>query len=782
MLRFFLIIFAIIAVLIGGVVAAVHFIPSSVYREKIETVAEAALGRDVTINGDIKLRLFPKITASAGETTIANPDGFGDTDFASMTELRAAVKILPLLSQKVEIDEFILVDPKLSLVKLKNGKDNWTFAPAKPSAPKQEDSPTPSSGEGVQAGLGDVRLVNGNLSFDDQQAGQSHKLENLNIVVKLPEINGPLAVDGDGIADGLTFNINADVSNLQKLLEGVSTPIKAKFNTELANTDIDGNIVMGDAIGLDLIANADVGNLQALADFLKVEIPGTKALGKAKLSAKIGGQVGALKLSDVIFNHTSDLLKVDFKGAANVGEEIAFKGDLDFKAPDLRSLAKSADIVLPEGDIYRIFSLSGSTQGSLQSVSLTTAKLQFDDISGDGNIRLNLSGAKPKITGNLTTNVIDATKYAAASGATEEPKSSSKKTDGWQDATLDLSPLKAVDADLKIEAAGLKFQSIDIGKTTLNTTLINGKLVADLAETSLYGGNGKAKIVADASAATPKIQMVANLNALNAAPFLGALANFDQVEGVGGFNITLDGSGASMADIMSSLSGSGAFKFDDGAIKGLNAAQLLRSASDFLSTGAIPTALSDEQETDFTEFAAAFNIQNGVASTKDFSFETPGLQIPGKGELDLGNRTLSLSMFPKSGDKSLGINGFAPPIKISGGWNKLSVGLDQDWLKEQLTQELANEAQDLITKELGIDKALGGETGNILGEGKDADKARRAALGNVLGNALGIETGDTSTEEEKDDESNQDEAEEEPKSLEEQLEDEAKKKLLDLFK
>ncbi len=795
MIRFILIILAIFAVLIGGLVAAVHFIPSSAYKDKIETVAESALGRDVTINGDIKLRLFPKITASAGQTVIANPEGFGDSDFASMTELRAAVKILPLLSQKVEIDEFILVDPKLSLVKLENGENNWTFSSTSTGSPTPEDE-TPTNPDAVQARLGDVRLVNGDLSYDDRQAGQTHTLTNLNILIKLPEINGPLGVDGDGILDELPFELNADVENLQKLLEGVSTPVNADLKTDLATTGFNGNIVLGDVIGLDLTANAEVPDLQAFADFMKIEIPGAKALGKANVKAKVDGQVGALILSDVILKHTSDLLKIDFTGGANVGEKIAFKGDLDFNAPNLRALAQTADVVLPEGDIYRSFSLDGQTQGSLESVSLSNATLKFDDIVGTGNMLLNLSGAKPKLTGNLKTNTINATNYAAASGATEKPKSTNK-TDGWQDIPLDLSPLKSVDVDLKIEAEGLKFQGIDIGKTLLNTTIINGKLVADLTETSLYGGKGSAKIVADASAATPKVEMIASLNALNAAPFLGAVADFDKVEGVGGFNISINGTGASMSSIMSSLSGAGAFKFDDGAIKGLNAAQLMRSATEFLNTGTIPSALSEEQETDFTEFAADFNINKGVASTNAFNFVTPGLEIPGQGQLDLGNRTLSLSMFPKSGDKSLGINGFAPPIKISGSWNKLSVGLDQDWLKEQLTQQLKNEAQNLIQKELGLDKALGGNTGNILGSGKEADDARKEAIGNALGNALGIKkpaatptptatpsptaTADSATSS-TETVGPEEEVDEEEKSIEEQLEEEAKKKLRDLFK
>ena len=201
MIRFILILLTIIAVLVGGLIAAVHFIPSSVYKEKIETAAESALGRDVVINGDVKIKLFPKIAASAGATTIANPEGFQEDDFASMTELKAAVKILPLLSQKVEIDEFILVDPKLSLVKLPNGQNNWTFASTQTSTPEEEEQDKPSKPTSVQAGLGDVRLVNGYVSFDDRQAGNKHTLSDLDILLKLPAIDGPLKVKGDGIVD-----------------------------------------------------------------------------------------------------------------------------------------------------------------------------------------------------------------------------------------------------------------------------------------------------------------------------------------------------------------------------------------------------------------------------------------------------------------------------------------------------------------------------------------------------------------------------------------------------
>ena len=68
-----------VVVLLALVIAAPYFVPSSVYKERIETSAEQALGRDVTLTGDVKVRFFPRIEAVAGQAEIANPDGFQRT-------------------------------------------------------------------------------------------------------------------------------------------------------------------------------------------------------------------------------------------------------------------------------------------------------------------------------------------------------------------------------------------------------------------------------------------------------------------------------------------------------------------------------------------------------------------------------------------------------------------------------------------------------------------------------------------------------------------------------
>ena len=635
-----------------------------------------------------------------------------------MTELRAAVKLIPLIMRRVEVDEFVLIDPKINLIRKPTGEDNWTFPISAPTSPDSED--TPSESPGVSAVLGDVRLVNGNILFDDQQNKERHELSDLNITLALPSMSKTLRLDGSGALDGDAFEIKTTLKTPRKLLDGKPSALDGRISTDLFTASLKGDVTKTDVFNLNVLADAKIDNVPAFAGKYGVVAPAMAVLNKVSFSTRVTGHPGDLKFSDLSFRHDSDLLKVNFNGAAALTDGLNFDGVFELNAPKLRDLAAATGTTLPAGDAYKAFKLDGQAKGNLTKVVLKNASIRFDDIRGTGNLALNLSGV-PHLSGDLSTNVINTTPYASASGATSSTNTK-QAANAWQTEPLDLTPLNAANADLSLTAEGIRFQDIEIGKSVVKVTLNNGRLEANVSETSLYGGAGDALIVANARGATPSVRLKANLDTLNIGPFLGAAANFTHLEGAGGFEVDVLGTGQSIDAIMKSLSGQGQFKFNNGAIKGVNVAQLLRSAEQALTTGAIPDALSPQEATDFTDFTGHFSIQNGVASTNDLNLLNPIVQIPGKGQLNLGERTLSLSMFPRSGDKAIGINGYAPPLRVSGAWTNLNVGLDTDWLQEQLTNELQNELTDVIADELGVE--ADGLGGIISGEASGEDILR----------------------------------------------------------
>lgn len=783
--RIIVIVGATLLVVLGGLLIAPQLVPASVYRERIQAAAQEALGREVLVPGDIRISVFPRIEARAGGATIANPEGFGDAPFASMKELRAAVKLWPLLFRRVEIDEFVLVEPNIALIQLADGSNNWTFEFAQ-TEPKPDEPP----GSVMQASLGDVRIVDGRVSYEDRATGETHALADLDLKVEMQAMDKPLQVAASGVADDLPFKLGARVANPQDMLNGAATEVTIDLATDLITTDLDGSLALGDkpafdfafkgevpsvprladafkladlparaalgsitasgrALGtpdditlkvtdarhesdllnadfkgdvriaqfvtLDIDANAEAPRLADLAAAMAIDAPAAEALGKATATTKIAGQLGDLAFTDVKFRHASGLLDIAFDGSARLAADLTHAGRLSISAPDLRRLAAAAGTTLPPGDaIYKAFSLTGDTSGGTRSVLMKNAVVQFDAIRGTGEAALSFGG-RPKLVGSLATNAIDVTPYATASGAPKEKKTGG----GWGAEPLDLTPLRLADADLTLKSEGVRFQKFDFGPSNVLVNLAGGKLTADLRQTSLFGGAGGALIVADGSGAIPAVAIKAKLDGLSLKPFLGAAAGFDLMEGKGGLNVDITGSGGSLQALMESLAGAGAFAFDEGVIRGVNLNELVKTAQTSLKNKSIPlSAFGAGQSTTFNDLKASFSMKDGVAAMADLKVENSLMTVSGGGSLDIGGQKLSLSLFPEFKDRNAGVKGYGLPVKLSGDWTGVNLAFDFDWLVQRAVADVRAKVTTEIEDELK--KQLGGDFANIFGAGRPA--------------------------------------------------------------
>jgi len=65
----------------------------------------------------LKLSLFPWIGISTGKITLGNAEGFQDQPFATVEESDVKVKLLPLLSKKIEVSRLVLKGLALNLTK-----------------------------------------------------------------------------------------------------------------------------------------------------------------------------------------------------------------------------------------------------------------------------------------------------------------------------------------------------------------------------------------------------------------------------------------------------------------------------------------------------------------------------------------------------------------------------------------------------------------------------------------------------------------------------------------
>jgi AsmA protein len=483
----------------------------------------------------------------------------------------------------------------------------------------------------------------------------------------------------------------------------------ARHESPLLNADFKGDVRIAQFITLAIDASAEAPQLAELARAMSIEAPAPTALGKTTATTKIAGQLGDLKFNDVKFRHEGGLLDMTFDGSAALKADLTYDGHLSIRAADLRKLAEAAGSKLPEGNIYRSFSFSGDTSGGVRNVFLTNAVVQFDDIRGKGEAALTF-GDKPKLIGTLTTNAIDVTPYATASGAPKDPSAGV-----WGDTPIDLTPLKLADANLSIRAAGVKFQQFVFGESNLSLKVENGKLTADLKQTELFGGKGNVVLVADGTAAVPAVTLSADIDKLALQPLLRAAADFDMMDGKGDLKMNVVGSGANLQALMSSLAGNGTFVFADGVIKGVDLPELVKQAPNALKNRTIPiSAFGTARNTKFDTLNGSFAMKDGVAVMPDMKMDAGVMTVTGGGALDIGRQRTSLSLYPEFKNKNDGIKGYGLPMKLEGTWAKVDLSLDYEWLIQRAASDVRARVETEIRDEL--EKQLGGRLGGILGQ------------------------------------------------------------------
>jgi AsmA protein len=367
------------------------------------------------------------------------------------------------------------------------------------------------------------------------------------------------------------------------------------------------------------------GATVSLSDDGKIRIAGGARAGDRPLTFDVTAAAPAMPID-------RQTVPVEFK----IGMASAFRG----------VLAGRAEVRL-NGPLVMINSLSGT--------------LGDGDFNGWASVDL---ASKPLVKVDLDVRRLDLGS-PVAQGTAGSP--------GWSTAAIDLRGLNYVDARVKLSATDIGISNARLGPLDGEASLAGGVLKATVTNLGVYGGQASGEIVIDASTGNPAYAMHCDLVAVRALPLLSSLADFDKLDARMQGKLALRSSGASQQAIMSNLSGSAFLLFQDGTIRGINVAQMIRS----LTTNPL-SGWQDSKEltTDLTQLSASFQVERGQAATSDLNMTGPLVKVTGAGTIDLGNRALAMRVEPKlvmttegQGRTSDPI-GLGIPVVIDGPWSQ----------------------------------------------------------------------------------------------------------------
>ena len=656
---------ALVVVIMAVAVALPLLVSEETVRKHLITRVQDATGRALTIDGDVKVSLLPRVKLELNGVTFANAAGAAMPDMLKLSRLQLDVGIFPLIRGNLDVSRFVLVDPVIDIEIGEDGRGNWVFDEGESStvgggadstprtAGSEPDDDAEARGGFLRnVRLGDIRIENGTVRYRDARSGRKETLTGISLDITMADFDSPFAAKGELTWNGEPINVDLGLASPRAVIDAESTQASAGITSKHITLVLDGGLSFGSPFGVNGAVDLDVPSMRNLA-----------AWAGSPLTSEDDGTLGPLKISG----------KLDLSGSAIAFEE---------------------------------------------------AQIAVDEIRAKGRIRIETSGTVPALDGALEIERLDLNPYLGnedASAAVSAPAQSSQQAaaapgedEGWSDEPIDLTGLRDANANFDLAVGSIRFREIEFGRSRLKLALDNGLLDLRLTELALYAGAGAGRIVVDAVPDVPRIEVNFDLTGLQAEPFLKDAAGFDRLSGTGAIKISVSTSGRSQAEFVSALNGSGKIAFRDGTISGINLAAMARNvAAAFLDSSA-----GEARKTDFTELSGSFTITSGLLRNHDLLLLSPLLRLAGEGAANLPPRTMDYRLTPRIAATAEGqggqreVAGISVPIIIEGPWSDLSYKPD---LAALITEELTNpgNAEGVVK---GILKSLrpgggGGEDG-----------------------------------------------------------------------
>ena len=88
----------VVVIILLGSFLVPHFINWNEYKAEIAAGVKSATGRDISIGGDLSVRILPTPALTVNDFSIANTDGATNPKMVKLDALQVRVSLLPLLS------------------------------------------------------------------------------------------------------------------------------------------------------------------------------------------------------------------------------------------------------------------------------------------------------------------------------------------------------------------------------------------------------------------------------------------------------------------------------------------------------------------------------------------------------------------------------------------------------------------------------------------------------------------------------------------------------------
>ncbi|MDW6003492.1 AsmA family protein [Vibrio mangrovi] len=676
MKKLFLVIVIICVVIAGGIATLVTLVDPNQFKPMIVEQTKKATGMDAVIGGDIRWQFFPSIGFQIGEVSLKNPAGFKRQDFLHVSHLSVDVAVMPLLDKELHIGSINLDGADIQIETLRDGSTNLDSLLQRQAATENTASPAPEAqtpsapAQSIEsehpwqitvAGV-DIREARVSVLNEAQPASQL-SLEHVNLSVNAftPNqwtafswsVQGKQAAQQFSVAGQGEFRLSDDYQHYA--LRQLS--VQGNYQDQTNHLS---------SVTLSLPA-FEIGQ-EAPFEFA---VQGKLAENKVDLTGK-----GSLNLDaqyqQINVNGLDTQLKLNGAQLPVNPLSVALQGNIHMDLPDSQLDATHLKLQVAE------LMLRGQTSVHLGSKPDIRFRLQGDQM--DLSPFLSPAAEKATVAAQQEQPVV-----VSATPAQETPLSEQEP---------DLSVLKSFDLNGELNITGLKAQKLALSNLVVKTNLHQGVLTLSDLQADLYQGHLQGSGVLDANAVPATYQTRQSLQGIQIQPLLKALADNDRLEGKGSVSLDLHGQGLSEKRIKENIQGVVKVQLRDGALNGINIAQIIRQGYAKLKGKPLDDT-EGVQKTDFSAASATLHLQQGVVTTDDFTLQSPLLRIHTQGKANYINETVDAvvrtsivgTLKGQDGKDINELKDVTIPIQLKGSWTQPKYKLVFDDVAKQKVEK-----------------------------------------------------------------------------------------------
>ena len=283
-----------IAALLGlaliGLIATSWFINRDALRAAVEAQIRAVTGLDLVVKGNIDISVFPASYVSFHDVGLK---GGATADPAlSVDVLTANLRLLPLLLQRFEIADVMMLRPNIRVVREADGGSNWTpfiDTIARTMKPGAEN----------QLSFTEIRIQDGVLTYEDAANHVSEALGDIDLSLAWPSISRSFAATGQFDWRGERIDGSISISDFIAALSGDRSGLKARLASAPLKLAFDGSVANRTSMMMEGTLTVDSASLRNALRWTGQPSPGAGGFGRFALKARANVIGASIALTNV---------------------------------------------------------------------------------------------------------------------------------------------------------------------------------------------------------------------------------------------------------------------------------------------------------------------------------------------------------------------------------------------------------------------------------------------------------------------------------------------------